>query len=64
MPAGDTYRAKAVEISARAETEADHGIRLEMANLAKSYQRLADQADRNGENDIVYEALPPQRRTD
>jgi hypothetical protein len=60
MSAGSPYRIKALEITARAKTEADAGIREEMEKLAKSYERLADQAEKNAKTDIVYEARAPE----
>ena len=51
MRLGDGYRAKAAEIAANAA----HGARrVELESLARAYLRLAEQADRNSETDIVY----------
>jgi hypothetical protein len=58
MGAGDAYRVKAAEISAKARGEANTPWRLELENLALSYLRLADQADRNAQVDLVYETPP------
>jgi hypothetical protein len=43
---------------ARAET--DPFLQAEYERLAMGYFRLAEQADRNSANDIVYETPPPQ----
>jgi hypothetical protein len=60
MAAGDQYRGRAAELSAKAQWETDPGIRIEYENLALAYLRLAEQADRNARADIVYEP-PPER---
>jgi hypothetical protein len=57
---GDKYRAKALELLARAETETDPQIRAEFENLATSYLRLAEQAERNSYFDVTYEPPPPK----
>jgi hypothetical protein len=55
MPGGDAYRAKARDLAARASAEENPAMRTELENLALSYLRLADQADRNSGSDVVYE---------
>jgi hypothetical protein len=60
MAAGDQYRARAAELSAKAQWETNPGFKVEYENLALAYLRLADQADRNARTDIVYE--PPLPR--
>lgn len=55
------YRAKASELTARALVERDPAHRAELDALALSYLRLAEQAERNSQNDIVYET-PPSRQ--
>jgi hypothetical protein len=52
---GDKYRAKALELLARAETESDPQIRAEFENLAAAFLRLAEQAKRNSQFDLTYE---------
>jgi hypothetical protein len=47
MPSGDEYRIKAVELTAKAQTEISPDLRLELENLALAYLRLAEQADRD-----------------
>ena len=47
MAAGDDYRIKAADVSARARRETSAETRLELEGLALAYLRLADQADRN-----------------
>jgi hypothetical protein len=59
MPPGDEYRAKAAELFAKATTEANPTAQAELETLARSYLRLAEQADRNSATDIVYETPPP-----
>lgn len=60
MVPGDKYRAMALELLARAETETDPQIRAEFENLAASYLRLAEQAERNSHFDVTYEPPPPK----
>jgi hypothetical protein len=57
---GDKYRAMALELLARAETESDPQIRAEFENLAASYLRLAEQAEVNSRLDVTYEPPPPK----
>jgi len=49
MVPGDNYRAKALELLARAEIESDPQIRAELENLAMAFVRLAGQAERNSQ---------------
>lgn len=61
MAGGEHYRIKAAEIQALAETEiSESGRRAEYMQLAKGYLLLAELAERNQTNDIVYET-PPNR---
>jgi hypothetical protein len=60
MSTGESYRAKAAEFDARARREIDPFLREQWGGMAKSYRRLAEQADRNAQLDLVYE--PPQPR--
>jgi hypothetical protein len=60
MGLGDHYRIKAAEMTASAVAEPSRFVRVQLEWLAASYRRLAEQADRNGENDLVYEP-PPER---
>jgi hypothetical protein len=63
MPTGDEYRVKAADMNARAIKEPNFLLRAEFENLALSYLRLANQADKNGATDLVYET-PPSRPAD
>ena len=60
MTAGDKYRAKAAELRARARRETDANLRAELDNLAMAFLRLAAQAQRNNQADIVYETPAPK----
>lgn len=60
MAAGDEYRAKAAELRTRARRESDANLRAELDNLALAFLRLAAQAQRNNQADIVYETPPPK----
>ena len=67
MTPAEHYRRLAAELQAKARHEADSGIRQEWVQMALAYLRLAEQADRNSENDVVYEAgwrPKPPRPTD
>jgi hypothetical protein len=57
VAAGDRYRAKALELLARADGETDSQMRAEFENLAAAFIRLAEQADHNTK--FVIEFLPP-----
>jgi hypothetical protein len=57
---GDKYRAKALELLARAETESDPQILAEFENLAAAFLRLAEQAERNSQFDLTYKPPPPK----
>jgi hypothetical protein len=61
MSAGDQYRVKAAELRARAHQEPAE-TQAELEALAQSYLRLADQAERNSQTDIVYET--PSRKAE
>jgi hypothetical protein len=62
MALGDQYRARAAELTAKAQGEIAPSTRVEYENLALAYLRLAEQADRNSLTDVVYE--PPSERPD
>ena len=55
MTSADLYRAKAVEFFTMASAETNRRLQLEYASMAESYFRLALLADKNQENDLVYE---------
>lgn len=57
MAPADHYRVLAAQFMARAKTEQNLKLRSEWQYLGVCYLRLAEQADRNSETDIVYE--PP-----
>ena len=57
---GDAYRIKASELNAEARQESNADKRKELKNLAMAYLRLADQAERNAQNNVVYETPPPR----
>jgi hypothetical protein len=56
----DEYLLRAAELSAMAQIETDHASKVEFENLARAYLRLAEQAERNSQADIVYE--PPLKK--
>jgi hypothetical protein len=55
MTARDEYLLKAAELSAMAQAETDRADKVEFENLARAYLRLAEQAERNSQADIVSE---------
>ena len=63
MTPGDRYRAKALELLARAEVEGDHQLRTEFETLAAAFLRLAEQAERNTKFVIELE-MPPESHCD
>ncbi len=54
MGLADTYRAKAEEMNAKACTATDELTQRAWATLAQGYIRLAEQADRNSNSDVVH----------
>ena len=56
----DEYRVKAAELAARAACENDPQLQEELENLAKSYLRLALQAEQNSRFDLTYETPLPK----
>lgn len=56
----DEYRVKAAELSARAVCENDLALQIELENLARSYLRLALQAEQNSLLDLTYETPLPK----
>ena len=55
---GDAYRIRASELNAEARQETNAERRKELKRLAMAYLRLADQAERNAQNNVVYETPP------
>jgi len=53
MTARQEYLLKAAELIAMAQVEADRADKLEFENLARSYLRLAKQAERNAKADLA-----------
>ena len=60
MAAGDNYRAKALELLAKAEVETNPTIKADFENLAAAFLRLAKQAERNADLTIEFH-LPPEQ---
>ena len=54
MTPADQYRVKAGDLASRARAEKDPFQKAEYERLSLSYLRLADQADRNSQNDVVW----------
>jgi hypothetical protein len=62
MATGDQFRIRAAEFHAMAQCATSHRLQVQYENLAKAYLRLAEQADRNAQTDVIYE--PPTPRLD
>jgi len=62
MASGDNYLYpfRVAEFFAKVETEPDPEMRAGFENLARAYLRLAEQALRNAQTDIIYEPAPPK----
>ena len=58
MTPAERYRVMSLEFTARAAIEIDEPLRNEWNHLATAYSRLAEQADKNAETDVVYEWIP------
>ena len=54
MTPADQYRVKAGDMAALARAEQDPFQKAEYERLSLSYLRLAEQADRNSQNDVVW----------
>jgi hypothetical protein len=60
VTAAGLYRSRAADCDARARAESDPLVRAEWENMARWYRRLAEQAAKNAQTDVVYEN-PPER---
>jgi hypothetical protein len=58
MTPADEYRVKAGDLAAFARAESDPFQKAEYERLSMAYLRLADQAERNSQTDVVYETPP------
>jgi len=54
----DEYRRNAADCLRMAERTADLGARAALLDMAQSWRILAEQAERNSANDVVYETPP------
>jgi hypothetical protein len=61
MTRADEYRVKAEGMAALARTESDPFQKAEYERLSLAYLRLANQAHRNSQMDVVYETPPAPR---
>jgi hypothetical protein len=64
MTAGDWYRVRAAKLHAESKTESRASLRDQLEHLAKSYLRLAEQADRNALVDVTYSSTYPNAPRD
>jgi hypothetical protein len=63
MTPRDQYLLRAAEFSAMAQAETDRADKVEFENLARAYLRLAEQAERNSQTNIIYETPPKKDRS-
>jgi hypothetical protein len=61
MSDAERYRRRAAEIDAAAKWAPTQEKQIELEHLARAYLRLAEQADRNAETDVIYGAILPPR---
>ena len=54
----EAYRNRAADLRRQARTELNVSARVDLELLALGYDRLADQAQRNAQNNMVYEYDP------
>src|SRR6266576_5874 len=59
MSGADHYRIRAAKFHSKAQNETDPELRARFENLARAYLRLAEQADRNSQTDVVSEPPVP-----
>jgi hypothetical protein len=60
MTPWDEYRVKAAELHARAACTNDLALKTELESLARSYLRLAEQAEQNSRLNLTHETPPPK----
>lgn len=60
MTPADQYRTRAAQLRAMARDVASPLLRREWEHLARCYVLLAEQADKNGQTDTLYEPRPPR----
>ena len=58
----EEYRRNAADCLRMAERTADLAARATLLDMAQSWRALAEQAQRNSANDVVYETPPLQSR--
>jgi len=58
MSSADDYRGNAARCLRVAELTSGVEARVTLLGMAQSWRRLAEQAERNSQNDIVYETPP------
>jgi hypothetical protein len=61
MTSAELYRAKALEFTRMASEERTLHLQVEYAGMAARYFRLAELAEKNRKNDLVYETPAPGR---
>jgi hypothetical protein len=64
MTPREVYLVKSADLFAKVESERDPALKADFVNMARAYLRLADQARRNDEADVVREAPPPTPKRD
>ena len=61
MTSADSYRRMAAHFRSKAAHERNAALAEQLDHLAKCYVRLAEQADRNSQQDLWFEIGPPSR---
>jgi hypothetical protein len=61
MTGREEYLLRAAALSAKAQAATDPPREVQIENLARAYLRLAEQAERNSQTDIVY-GTPAKKR--
>ena len=59
-PMANQYRIRAAEFHAQAQSASNPKLRAQFENLSLAYLRLAEQADRNSQTELIYEPPPPK----
>lgn len=57
MTPSDHYRKLAAQLDAKARRETSPQLKAEWSHMARSYLRLAEQADRSQRLDLTYEPI-------
>jgi hypothetical protein len=62
MRSSEQYRRNAIDCLRISENTSDADSRAALLELARAWQLLAEQADRNSRTDVVYETPPDPKK--